>query len=151
MITRTRLGRGLAVALSFAVTQLAVPVHAASAAADGHLVGTGLAAQRVASRAAERDAQVRLVESVLSTPAAESQARALRVDLERMKSAVPHLSDSELQDLSVRATSVKDLAAGHGSDDGLVIAAIVVLVVALVVVAAAAGGYDDYDDCDCYY
>jgi hypothetical protein len=132
---------------------MAMPAHAASPVSeDGHLVRTPLVAERLAAKAAERDAQVRLVEDALSTPVAQSQARALGVNLDRVKSAVPHLSDSELADLSQRATNVKDLAAGHRHGDGLVIAAVVLLIVALVVVVAAAGGYDYYDDdyCDCY-
>ncbi len=150
MITRTRLGRAAAVALSFALPTVATPARAATVSNDGHLVGMPLVAERLAAKAAEREAQVRSIEEALALPAAQSQARALGVDVDKLRSAVPHLTDAELADLGKRAANVQDLAAGHHHDDGLVIAAVVILIVALVVLLAVAAG-NNYDDCGCYY
>jgi hypothetical protein len=63
---------------------------------------------------------------------------------------VPHLSDTELKDLSERASRVKDVRAGHGSNDALAILGIMLLVAGVAVLIAVANDeyYDDY--CYCY-
>ena len=75
-------------------------------------------------------------------------------DPDRLRAAVPHLSDRELAELSARATQVKDVAAGHGGgDEGLVLLGVLLLVAGIVVLAAVAEDHydDDYwDDCWCY-
>lgn len=149
MIARTTLGRPLAVVLSLSLSQLAVP---AAQAAAPHVVDPQKVAARLAERAAAREAQVKLVEQALDATATRQQAGVMGLSVERLRAAVPHLSDNELQDLSQRAARVKDVTAGHhGSDDGLVILAVVLLLAGLAILVAA-GGYDDsyYDDCGCY-
>ena len=148
MITRTPLGRGLAVLLCLGLSQLGAPVTAAAE----HVVGKDLVSTRLAARAAERAAQVQLVDQALSTPEAAQQAKSMGADVGRLRAAVPHLSDSELADLSQRAANVKDVAAGHGSNDALAIVGLVLLIAGLVVLVAVGDDYDDYyyDDCYCY-
>src|SRR5262249_43180807 len=102
VIARTRLGRSIAVALSIALSQIAAPrAQAADAAAPAaHLLKSDQVTARLAERAAERQAQVALVQDVLGGSEARKQAGAMGVDVEKLRSAVPHLSDGELKDLS---------------------------------------------------
>ncbi len=134
--------------LSLAVSQIAAPLARAD---GGHLVAADDVAARLASRAAERDAQVRAVQSALDTDEARRQAGVLGASLPKLRAAVPHLSDRELADLSSRAAGLQDVAAGHHhNDEGLVILGIVLLVAAAaILIAASHDGY--YDDCGCYY
>lgn len=143
---RTILGRSVAVFLSVALSQVAAPV---AQAATSHLVDSDQVVSRLMSQAKTREAKVKLFQDALATPEARSQARVLGVSSEKLRRAVPHLSDKELADLSQRATSVKDVAAGHRSNDGLVILGLVLLLAGLaVLVAVGDDGY--YDDCGCY-
>lgn len=147
MIARTALGRTVAVCLSLAVSQIAAPIAHAD---GGHLVAANDVATRLASSAAERDAQVRAVQAALETDEARRQAGVLGASLPRLRAAVPHLSDRELADLSSRAAGLKDVAAGHHhNDEGLIILAIVMIVAATaIIIAASHDGY--YNDCGCY-
>jgi hypothetical protein len=146
-LPRTTLARGLAVALSLALSQAVTPaVHAAPA----HLVDPSQVTARLIESAQTREAKIRLFQDALATPEAQAQARRLGRNPVQLKAAVAHLSDKELQDLSQRATRVKDVAAGHGTNDSLAILGLVLLVAGVVVLLAVAndGGY--YDDCYCY-
>ena len=75
-------------------------------------------------------------------------------DPDRLRAAVPHLTDRELADLSARAAQVRDVSAGHGGGDtALVMLGILLLVAGIVVLVAVSDDYyhDDYwDDCWCY-
>jgi hypothetical protein len=154
VIARTTLGRGLAVWLSMALSQLAVPAAAPAAPgiAGGHLVDSSQVAQRLLERAKTRDEKVRLFQEALGAPEVQRQARSMGLDPGRLRAAVPHLTDRELADLSARAANAKDVAAGHGGSDAVVIVGLVLLIAGLVVLAAAGShGYDYYyDDCGCY-
>jgi hypothetical protein len=155
VIARTTWGRALAVWLSIGVSQLAVrPLQAAPVAPSGHIVDATQVARRLIENAKTREERVRLFQDALGTRQARDKARAMGADPDRLRAAVPHLSDPELAELSARATQVKDVAAGHGgSDDGLIILGIVLLVagiVALAVVAEDHYGDDYWDDCWCY-
>lgn len=146
MIARTTLGRALAVSLSFVVSQLAVPV---AEAANSHLVDSTQVVDRLLAGAKSREAKVELFQKALLTPEAGRQARIMGVSAEKLAAAVPHLSDKELQDLSLRAAHGKDVVAGH-YDDGIVILGLVLLLAGIAVLVAVSndGGY--YDDCYCY-
>jgi hypothetical protein len=121
---------------------------------DGHLVDQGQVARRLLERAKTRDERVQLFQEALGTPEARQKARAMGVDPERLRAAVPHLTDRELADLSARAAQVKDVAAGHGGGSGaVVLLGILLLVAGLAVLLAVGDDYyeDDYwDDCWCY-
>ena len=158
MFARTTWGRALAVWLSVGLSQVAMPAVAPAAPAPGlpagHLVDQGEVARRLLERAQTRDERVKLFQEALGTTEARQKARAMGADPDRLRAAVPHLTDRELADLSARAAQVKDVAAGHGGSDGALILLGVVLLVAGIAVLVAVGDdyYDDgyYDDCWCY-
>jgi len=151
VIARSRFGRSLAVVLSLSASHALAPLAQASpAAAPAHLVTAPEIAGRLGRQAEQRDAQVRQVQQALDLPAAQEAVRARGLDPARVRAAVPHLDDAELQDLSRRAARVSDVAAGHGGDEGLVILAVVLLVAGLVVLVAAEGDGWGWDDCDCW-
>jgi len=150
VIARTTLGRGLALGLSLALSQVAVP---AAQAATTHLVEPGQAVERLIEGAASREAKVQLFQSALGTPEARRQARSMGLNADRLRAAVPHLTDAELKDLGSRAANAKDLVAGHrGGNGGLVILGLVLLLAGLAVLVAVGDYGEDYyyDDCYCY-
>ncbi|HSD28591.1 MAG TPA: hypothetical protein VLL75_14915 [Vicinamibacteria bacterium] len=159
MFARTTWGRALAVWLSVGLSQAAVPAVAPAApapdVANGHLVDRGEVARRLLARAKTRDERVKLFQEALATPEARQKARTLGADADRLRAAVPHLTDRELADLSARAARVKDVAAGHGGSEGALIMLGILLVVAGIAVLVAVADdhyYDEYywDDCWCY-
>jgi hypothetical protein len=149
VIARTTVGRGLAVALSLAVSQIAAqPAQAATT----HLVEPGQMVQRLVDGAKSREEKVQLFQRALDTPEARSQAKAMGLNADKLRAGVPHLSDAELQDLSRRASNAKDVVAGHrSSDSGLIILGVVLLLAGIAVLIAVSDYGDDYyDDCYCY-
>jgi hypothetical protein len=149
VIVRTTLGRMLAVSLSIALSQIAAPL--AQAAEGGHLVAPGTISARLVAQARSRDEKVRLFEDALAKPEVQKQARSMGFSPERLRAAVPHLSDRELQDLSARASRAGDVVAGHSTNDGFVILGLVLLLVGVaVLVAASSDGYYDDGSCYCY-
>jgi hypothetical protein len=153
VIARTTFGRTLAVVLSIALSQLAVPLAHAATLPPGaaHAVDSQQLSARLTAHAAERAARVRSIQDALDTSEAKEQAQRLGVPVGRLRAAVPHLSDVELKDLSDRATRVKDVAAGHSSHNntGLIVLGVTLLVAGLVVIAVAADDdWDDWDDWD---
>lgn len=147
MTARTRLGRTLATALSLAVLQLSIP----AAQAAEHLVDSRTLAEHLLESATTREARIALFQQALGRPEVRQKARSMGVSADKLAKALPHLSDTELADLSDRAAHVKDVAAGHRSNDGMAILGLVLLVAAVVVLVASSG-YDSgyYDDCYCY-
>lgn len=157
MLVRTTLGRTLAVSLSLALSQIAVPAAQAAegptahGGSGGHLVDPGTVAARLVARAQSREEKVRLFQDALARPEVQKQARSMGFSPDRLRAAVPHLSDRELADLSARAGRAKDVVAGHSSDDGLVILGLVLLLAGLAVLLAVSGDNGYYDDgCYCY-
>ena len=158
MLARTTWGRALAVWLSVGLSQVAVPAAAPAAPGPGlpagHLVDQSQVARRLLVRAKTRDERVKLFQEALATPEARQKARSMGADPDRLRAAVPHLTDRELADLSARAAKVKDVAAGHGGGDGALILLGVLLLVAGIAVLVAVGDdyyHDEYwDDCWCY-
>jgi len=158
VLARTTWGRALAVWLSVGLSQVAVPAAAPAAPGPGlpagHLVDQSQVARRLLERAKTRDERVKLFQEALATPEARQKARSMGADPDRLRAAVPHLTDRELTDLSARAAQVKDVAAGHGGGDGALILLGVLLLVAGIAVLVAVGDdyyHDDYwDDCWCY-
>jgi len=158
VIARTTWGRALAVWLSIGVSQLAVPVaHAAAPAPTGnHLVDQSEVARRLIESAHTRDERVALFQAALGTEEARAQARSMGADPDRLRAAVPHLSDRELADLATRAAQVKqDVMAGHrhrgGPEAALIVVGVLLLVTGIAVLVAVAAGHDDECwDYECY-
>lgn len=158
MNARTTLHRALAVWLSAGLVHAAAPVRAAETATGGpaaHVVDQGEMARRLLDGANTREQRIKLFQDALATSEAQQRARAMGADPVRLRAVVPHLTDRELAELSSRAAQVKDVAAGHGSNDGALILVGVLLLVAGIVVIAATyhdSYYDDdyWDDCWCY-
>jgi hypothetical protein len=157
VIARTTWRRALAVWLSLGVSQLSVPVLQAApapASSTRHLVDASQVARRLIDGTKNREERVKLFQDALGTKQARQRARAMGADPDRLRAAVPHLTDRELEELSARATQVKDVAAGHGGSDGaLVLLGVILLVAGIVALAAVAEDeyYDEYwDDCWCY-
>jgi hypothetical protein len=159
VIARTTWGRALAVWLSVGLVQVAVPAVAPAAPApslsDGHLVDQSEVARRLLERAKTREERVKLFQEALATPEARQKARSMGADPDRLRAAVPHLTDRELADLSARAAQVKDVAAGHhgGGNGALILIGVLLLVAGIAVLVAVSHDYyyDDYwDDCWCY-
>ena len=121
--------------LTLISTLFAVPfVHA-----DDHLVGGASVTGRLSEAAAERAKNLASVERVLSAPRAGKVAAAAGVDLDRVRTSLPQLSDADLRDLSHRAAALKsDPAAGHydEAEDALVLV-IIISAAALVLIAVA--------------
>lgn len=147
MTARTSLGRTLATALSLAVSQLCLP----AAQAAEHMVDSRTLAERLLESVKTREEKIALFQQALGRPEVRQKARSMGVSADKLAKALPHLSDAELADLSTRAARVKDVTAGHGSNDGMAILGLVLLLAAVVVLVAA-NGYDSgyYDDCYCY-
>jgi uncharacterized protein YjiS (DUF1127 family) len=160
VIARTTWGRALAVGLSVGLAQIAVPaVHAAPPAPGGeHLVNPEQVARRLIENARTREERIKLFQDALAAEPVRQQARAMGADPDRLRAAVPHLTDRELADLAARAEQVKDVAAGHRRHDGtaaLIIVGALLLVAGIAVLAVVAHNNDwddDYweDDCWCY-
>jgi pyruvate/2-oxoglutarate dehydrogenase complex dihydrolipoamide acyltransferase (E2) component len=113
----------------------AVPI----ARADDHLVTRGAVNQRLADAATDRARNLASVEGVLASPRASKAAAIAGVDLHRVRTSLPRLSDADLRDLSQRAAALKsDPAAGHydEAEDALVLV-IVIAAAALVLIAVA--------------
>jgi len=100
VFARTTWGRALAVWLSVGLTQVALPAAVSAAPAPdvpaGHLVDRGEVARRLLERAKTRDEQVKLFQEALGTPEVRQRARAMGADPDRLRAAVPHLTDREL-------------------------------------------------------
>jgi len=158
VIARTTWGRALAVWLSVGLVQVAVPAVAPAAPAPGlpaaHLVDQSQVARRLLERAKTREERIKLFQDALATPEARQKARSMGADPDRLRAAVPHLTDRELADLSARAAQVTDVAAGHhGGNGALILLGVLLLVAGIAVLVAVNNDYyhDDYwDDCWCY-
>lgn len=110
-----------------------------TARAGDHLVSRGAVDQRLAEAATERAANLASLEGLLSSPRAGKAAAMAGVDLDRVRTSLPRLSDADLRDLSRRAAALEsDPVAGHyhEAEDALVFV-IVIAAAALVLIAVA--------------
>jgi hypothetical protein len=103
--------------------------------ASDHLVTARRARADLVRSAEGRAAEIAAVQRALSTPAAGRTARSLSVSLDRVRAAVPSLTDEELHELAARAEAVEaDPAAGHVDPwvNDVVVVILIVGIVALV-------------------
>ena len=116
----------------------ALSAWAGSARCEEHLVSAGAAQAAVGHAAAERAADVAAIQGALSTPAARRTARDMGVPLDRVRAAVPTLTDGELHDLAARAAAVQGDPAAGAVDPWVNDVLVVVLIVAIVVLVLSA-------------
>jgi pyruvate/2-oxoglutarate dehydrogenase complex dihydrolipoamide acyltransferase (E2) component len=96
-------------------------------------VARGTVGSRLSDAASERAQQLAAVDKALASPRAARVAGRAGVDIDKVRGGLPHLSDSELRDLSQRAAALGSNPAGGYYDD----AADMVLLLLVVAVAAA--------------
>lgn len=106
---------------------------AQDSAQDSHLVSPDQLQQQMQFSTADRQKNIDNLTQFLSTPNAEQAMKSARVDPERVKTAIPTLSDAELADLSARATHAQqDFSAGMLGTGFLLLIILVIVVIILV-------------------
>ena len=121
------------------LTLISMLFGAPIARADDHLVSRGAVNQRLADVATERAHNLASVDGVLASPRAGKAAAIAGVDLGRVRTSLPRLSDADLRDLSQRAAALQsDPVAGHyGDAEDALVFVIVIAAAALVLIAVA--------------
>jgi pyruvate/2-oxoglutarate dehydrogenase complex dihydrolipoamide acyltransferase (E2) component len=127
--------RKLTAILTLISILFAVPI----ARADDHLVSREAVNQRLADAASDRARNLARVDAVLASPRASKAAARAGVDLDRVRTSLPRLSDADLRDLSQRAAALKsDPVAGHyGEAEDALVFVIVLAAAALLIIAVA--------------
>jgi hypothetical protein len=118
------------------VSLLACPPSLFSqAAAEDHLVSPQALQQQVEIASATRQQNIATVTGFLSSPAAERAMRDAHMDPVQVRTAIPTISNQELQNLAARASVTQQkFAAGMISNDMLLL---VILLVAVIIIVAA--------------
>lgn len=125
---------------SLALLAVAAALFTADRAlAEDHLV-TGASVQaRLSEAAAERERDLTLVDRALSSPQASAAASALGTDIDRVRAAVPALSDQELRDVAARASALgTDPVAGLDEDIRTLLIIFLIVAIVLIVLKAVA-------------
>ena len=119
------------------LTLISMLFGAPIARADDHIVPRGAVNQRLADAATERARNLASVDGVLASPRAGKAAAIAGVDLSRVRTSLPRLSDADLRDLSQRAAALQsDPVAGHyGDAEDALVFVIVISAAALVLIA----------------
>lgn len=106
---------------------------AQTASAD-HIVTSQTLQHQIETSSATRQKHVDTLKQFMSTPAAEKAMRDAKIDPVQVQSAIPTLSDSELANLSSRATDAQQkFSAGALSNNMLTL--IIVLIAIIIIVA----------------
>jgi hypothetical protein len=132
--------RRILVALAAAAVLAAVPVGAGErlATPNTHLVTPDVAQARLLEASAERERNLATVDTLLSSPAGSAAIKTVGVSEDRVRGALPTLSDAELQDLAARAAALQadPTAAGLTTKQWIWILAAVVAIVVIIIVAS---------------
>jgi hypothetical protein len=104
-----------------------------TANASEHLVTAVAAHESVVLAAQRRADEIAAMRLALSTPAAEKAAAALSIRLDRVRAAVPTLTDDEIHDLATRALDPGAGPAAGQVDPWVNDVVVVVLIVGIVV------------------
>ena len=137
LISRALAATALAMLLlsSFALraqqrTTTNAPAPARNSDADTHLVSPAQLDNQVHQSTATRQKQIEGLTQFLSTPQAEKAMKDAKIDPVQVKTAIPTLSNAELQDLSSRADRAQqEFAAG-----GLTTLALTLIILAVVLI-----------------
>lgn len=104
--------------------------------AQTHVVGLAELQKATVAATLVRQQNIQTVEQFFSTAAAQKALKSAHMDPQRVKQAVPGLSDEELAQLASRASKAQaDFAAGRMSDRDLIIILIAVAGLILIIVA----------------
>lgn len=118
----------LIVLVSYPVGLLAQP------ASQDHIVSSQTLQQHLEASSATRQKNVETLTKFMSTRQAEKSMRDAKIDPVQVQKAIPTLSDSELANLSLRATDTQQkFSAGALTNDMLVL--IIVLIAVIIIVA----------------
>jgi hypothetical protein len=132
--------RGILVALAAAAVLSAVPVGAEETLATPgtHLVTPDVAQARLLEASAERARNLARVDALLVSPEGGAALKTVGVSAERVRGALPTLSDAELQDLAARAAAldVDPTAGALTTKQWIWIGVAVVAIVVIIIVAS---------------
>lgn len=106
----------------------------AQATSQEHIVSSQTLQQNLESSSAARQKNVETLTRFMSSPTAEKAMRDAKIDPVQVQKAIPTLSDSELANLSSRATDAQQkFSAGALSNNMLTL--IIVLIAVIIIVA----------------
>ena len=130
----------VALALGAAAVLSAVQVGAAErlATPDTHLVTPDVAQARLLEASAARERNLATVDALIVSPAGSAALERVGVSEDRVRGALPTLTDAELQDLAVRAAALQadPTAGGLTTKQWIWIIAAVVAIVVIIIVAS---------------
>jgi len=132
--------RGILVALAAAAVLSTVQVGSAETlgTTGTHLVTPDVAQARLMEQSAQRERNLARVDALLVSPQGTAALQTVGVSADRVRGALPTLSDAELQDLAARAAAldVDPTAAGLTTKQWIWIIAAVVVIVVIIIVAS---------------
>lgn len=132
--------RRILVALGAAAVLFAVQVGAEErlATPGTHLVTPDVAQARLLEASAERERNLATVDALLVSPAGSAALETLGVSEDRVRGALPTLSDAELQDLAARAAALQadPVAGALTTKQWIWIGVAVVAIVVIIIVAS---------------
>lgn len=106
----------------------------AQTTSNEHIVGSKVLQQQVESSSATRAKNVENLQQFMSTPTAQKAMRDAKIDPVQVQNAIPTLSDSELANLSSRASDAQQkFSAGALTNNMLTL--IIVLIAVIIIVA----------------
>ena len=132
--------RGILVALAAAAVLSTVQAGSAETLATPgtHLVTPDVAQARLLEQSAERERNLARVDALLVSPQGTAALQTVGVTADRVRGALPTLSDAELQDLAARAAAldVDPTAGALTTKQWIWILAAVVAIVVIIIVAS---------------
>lgn len=133
LLTRAIVPAALIVALAWPSGGFAQAVEKQSADPD-HVVSPQGLQQQLQNSSANRQKNIDAIDGLLSTPQAEGVMHDRHIDAQKVRSAVPTLSDKELAELGARAAHAQqDFAAGHIGPSLFTL--IIILIIVIIIVA----------------
>ncbi|HZZ40882.1 MAG TPA: PA2779 family protein [Acidobacteriaceae bacterium] len=131
----SRIYRLVASSLAAAALPLLLASSPAVRAQDTHLVSPTQLQQQVQTATTARQQNIETLNQFLATPTAEKAMKDAKIDPTQVKNAVPTLSDTELANLSARASHAQSQFAAGGLTT-LALALIILAVVLIILLAA---------------
>jgi hypothetical protein len=123
-----------AIPAALALSLCCPPDLLAQSAPQEHLVTPQLLQEQVESAAQTRWQNIRTVTGFLNTPTADRAMRDAHVDPVQVRTAIPTLSDQELESLASRAADAQQKFAAGSLSQGM-LTLIIVLIAVIIIVA----------------